>query len=601
MSADNWDTDAVFLQGQVLDRRGVARSERRRIHPRAELLRRRQHEVLRCRAASACVPRTSATSRHHGGMSPPWPLSYQDLEPWYADAEQLYHVHGKTGEDPTEGPRSAAYPYPAVEHEPRIQQLHDDLERLGLHPSHLPIGVMLDQDEQRRRRPHQPVHPLRPRRRLPVPRRRQGRRPDRLRRPGPGSAPDNLDLVHHAKVERLETDDAGRQVTAVVATLADGSESAILRRRRRGRLCGALNSALLLLRSANDAHPNGLANGSDQVGRNYMRHNNLALMALSKEPNPTQLPEDAGAQRLVPEGRRLGLPVGRHPDARQVRRRAASGQGAPPGQWGAQLIARGVTREVAHHGVDFWLSAEDLPHPDNRLTIDDDGTRAPRARRREQHRGPEATAQEVPIDAQRPRDARAAHIERNVYLHEGWTSPPPPTRREPRVFGTDPTSSVLDLDCKAHELDNLYVVDSSFFVSIGAVNPTLTIIANALRVGEHLDGAPVVSPAIRRRPRPGGADDGDGLPVVVVGGGFAGVACAKQLGHDARGDTVGGQERLPPVPADALPAGHRPGGGHRHRLPVARHLRTTARASMSRPPRSPRWTPASAASRRPTA
>jgi choline dehydrogenase-like flavoprotein len=75
---------------------------------------------------------------------------------------------------------------------------------------------------------------------------------------------------------------------------------------------------------------------------------------------------------------------------------------------------------------------------------------------------------------------------RNVYLHEGLDMSATAHQAGTARFGTDPATSVLDLDCKAHDLDNLYVVDSSFFVSIGAVNPTLTIIANALRVGDHL-------------------------------------------------------------------------------------------------------------------
>src|ERR671932_663867 len=85
--------------------------------------------------------------RHHGGVSPAWPLSYDDLEPYYTQAEQLYQVHGARGEDPTEPPASAPYPYPAVSHEPRIQQLSDDLAAAGHHPFHAPCGVLLDEGD----------------------------------------------------------------------------------------------------------------------------------------------------------------------------------------------------------------------------------------------------------------------------------------------------------------------------------------------------------------------------------------------------------------------------------------------------------------------
>ena len=83
--------------------------------------------------------------RHHGGISPAWPISYDDLEPYYTQAENLYQVHGNRGEDPTEPPANSPYPWPAVSHEPRIQQLSDDFARSGLKPFHVPVGVMLDE------------------------------------------------------------------------------------------------------------------------------------------------------------------------------------------------------------------------------------------------------------------------------------------------------------------------------------------------------------------------------------------------------------------------------------------------------------------------
>ena len=184
------------------------------------------------------------------------------------------------------------------------------------------------------------------------------------------AAHDNVDLVLHTKVERLETDASGRTVTSVVCTAPDGGEI-----RYSGDVvvvaCGALNSALLLLRSANDAHPNGLANGSDQVGRNYMRHNNVAMMALSKDPNPTQLQKTLALNEWYLKGTDgFDYPMGGiqmlgKSDGEQLRGKAPHFLA-----WGAKLVPGGTLEDVARHAVDFWLSSEDLPHPDNRVSID---------------------------------------------------------------------------------------------------------------------------------------------------------------------------------------------------------------------------------------
>ena len=183
---DNWDTTAVFLQGKYStdeewrDRKGDEFTPEQNYYVGGNT-KFYGAALLRLR------PEDFGEITHHGGISPAWPLSYQDLDPWYTEAERLYFVHGQAGEDPTDGPRSADYPYPAIKHEPRIQQLHDDLVRLGLHPSHLPVGAMLDQEPDGAAA-HQPLHPLRPPRWLSVSRRRQGGLPDGVRRPCPGRA-----------------------------------------------------------------------------------------------------------------------------------------------------------------------------------------------------------------------------------------------------------------------------------------------------------------------------------------------------------------------------------------------------------------------------
>src|SRR5262249_49719178 len=143
---DNWDTDAVFLRAKYVTDETWKDADGHDFTPEQNYYVGGNTKFYGA-ALFRLRPQDFGVINHHGGVSPAWPLSYDDFESWYAAAEDLYTVHGAAGEDPTDGPRSGAYPYPPVRHEPRIQQLSDDLEKLGLHPSHLPIGVMLDQDD----------------------------------------------------------------------------------------------------------------------------------------------------------------------------------------------------------------------------------------------------------------------------------------------------------------------------------------------------------------------------------------------------------------------------------------------------------------------
>jgi len=478
---DNWETNAVFVRAKYHCTEEWVDADGNEFSPEQNYYVGGNTKFYGA-ALFRLRPEDFGEITHHGGVSPAWPLGYQDFEPYYAEAERLYHVHGAAGEDPTDGPRSGDYPYPAVRHEPRIQALHDDLVKLGLHPSHLPIGVMLDQDEQ-----GDATHVsacIRCNRVDGFPCLVNGKADAQTVCVDPALANPNLTLMTDARVRSLETDDAGRQVTAVVTELADGSTV-----RFSGDVvvvsCGALNSALLLLGSANDSHPNGLANGSDQVGRNYVRHNNMAVMALSRTPNHTRLQKTLALNDWYLKGEDWDYPWGSiqmlgKSDGEQLRAMAPHFLA-----WGAKLTPEGVLEDVASHGVDFWMSSEDLPRPDSRITLDKDGT---------VHLAlPTDNNLEGLTRMRKKFDSMLADLgfhkkshQRGVYLHEGMHIAATAHQAGTVRFGTDPASSVLDVNCKAHELDNLYVVDSSFFVSIGAVNPTLTIIANALRVGEHL-------------------------------------------------------------------------------------------------------------------
>ncbi len=289
---------------------------------------------------------------------------------------------------------------------------------------------------------------------------------------------DNLTLLRNAQVRRLETDPSGRSVTTVIAVV-DGVEqrfsaSVVVIS------AGAANSAKLLLASADDKHPNGLANGSDQVGRNYMFHNSRAFLAVSKEKNDTRFQKTLGLNDWYLGDDDFEYPMG---NVQMV------GKSSAPMYRGEKRIAElaplFALGEVAEHAVDFWLSTEDLPDPENRVSLTKDGdvvlsytpnNREPleqlyrRVKHHLDHLGMHPHHL-IPRDAYMKNDIPVAGC-----AHQSGTV----------RFGNDPATSVLDSDCKAHELDNLYVVDTSFFPSIGAVNPALTAIANALRVGDHL-------------------------------------------------------------------------------------------------------------------
>ncbi|WP_457029647.1 GMC oxidoreductase [Kitasatospora sp. P5_F3] len=418
--------------------------------------------------------------RHHGGLSPAWPIRYEDLEPYYTQAEHLYLVHGHHGEDPGEGPVSAQYAHPPVQHEPRIQQLSDDLEKHGLHPFHLPIGVNLTQDA-KGGATHDSVC-IRCNRVDGFPCLVRGKADAQVICVEPALEHDNVRMVTGANVRKLETDPTGRTVTGVVAELEDGSEA-----RFRGDIvvvaCGAVNSAALLLRSAGEQHPRGLANSSDTVGRNYMRHNNLALMAVSREPNDTQFQKTLALNDWYLGADDWEFPLG----GIQMLGKSDSDQikGEAP-HW-VGLASPDMPFEVlAHHAVDFWLCGEDLPQPGNRVTLDDNGDIHLALDEKNNIEGLKRLQHK--LHGMLGKLGMHPHhlLPHSLYLHKGMPIGATAHQAGTVRFGTDPQTSALDVDCKAHDLDNLYVVDTSFFPSIGAVNPSLTAIANAMRVGDHI-------------------------------------------------------------------------------------------------------------------
>jgi choline dehydrogenase-like flavoprotein len=472
---DNWDSKAVFVDGKYQAKETWCDPDGKAFHPGLHYVVGGNTKVyggalyrLRERDFGALV--------HEEGVSPAWPIGYDVFEPYYTRAEQLFHVHGLRGSDPTEPWASAPYPYAPVRHEPRIQALSDNLERIGHHPYPQPLAILLDEVNGR---PTPYSACVRCDAFDGFPCLTNGKADAQIICVDPALKYPNVELITGAYVERLETDAAGQTVTAVHVLQAGvleiyAADIVVVS-------AGALSSALLMFRSASEAHPTGLANGSDQVGRNYMRHNNSAFMAISKDRNDTVFQKTLALSDFYFGAEDYAYPLGciqmigkSHGD--QVR-----GEALP--NWLSWFPEKPFD-ELAQHSLDFWVMTEDLPRPENRIMLRSDGqvvldTRPTGA---ESHKRLRHKLESL-LDAI---DAHPHLLERSLYLGKdipiGGTAHQAGTMR----FGTDPTSSVLDLNCKAHQLDNLYVVDAGFFPSIGAVNPTLTIIANALRVAEHL-------------------------------------------------------------------------------------------------------------------
>ncbi len=418
--------------------------------------------------------------QHQDGLSPAWPVQYDEFEPYYQAAEELFHVHGLRGEDPTEPWSKKPYAHPPVTHEPRIAELAEDLRREGHHPFHLPVGVRLVE------RDGQPVSTspcvkCESFDGFPCPTNGKSDAQVMCVDPALRDCP-NLTLSTRTYVERLVTDAAGTTVTGIVGT-KDGkpfeAEADIV-----VVACGALSSALLMLRSATDKHPDGLANASGQVGRNYMRHNNSTVLAISKIPNPTKFQKTLGVNDFYfgdPDPKDgWDFPLGHIQMVGKSDGAQVHGEGLPGFlQW----FPEKPFDWIAKHSVDFWLTSEDIPKPENRVFYKDgkvhldltetNAEAHKRLRRKLQDLCNKTKIHPHLFD-------RSLYLGKNVPI--GGTAHQAGTLR----FGTDPATSVLDRDCKAHGLDNLYVTDASFFPSIGAVNPTLTIIANALRVADWL-------------------------------------------------------------------------------------------------------------------
>jgi choline dehydrogenase-like flavoprotein len=470
--AANWDAEAVFVQNRYVSPDTWYDRSGRPFQPQVHYFVGGATKMFGA-ALYRLRKEDFGELRHHDGISPAWPISYDELEPHYARAEQMYHVHGLRGRDPTEPPASGPYPCPPVSNEPRIQQLFDNLTAAGYHPFPAPCAVMLDEQNMAystcircqtcdgfpclvHAKSDAETVAVRPAVEFP-----------------------NVTLLRNAKALKLHTNANGTAVTEVVADVA-GQRDVF-----RGDIvvvsCGAANSAKLLLMSANDKHPNGLANGSDQVGRNYMFHNSQAVLAISLEPNPTIFQKTIALNDFYFGMDGFEYPMGNI---------QMTGKSLGPMYRGEKpletaLLPMGLLDNLARHAVDFWLTTEDLPDPENRVTVNQAGNLTLSYTPNNQ-----VARQKLYDKLKSMLSVLGMHphhlIPRDIYMKTDIPIAGCAHQAGTCRFGADPKTSVLDVNCKAHELDNLYVVDTSFFVSIGAVNPSLTAIANSIRVSDHL-------------------------------------------------------------------------------------------------------------------
>ena len=464
---ENWDTDEVFRKERYHTREVWKTNGDEDLHPGtgywvggntkvygAALLRLREKDFDQV--------------QHHGGVSLEWPLKYNDFEPYYTEAEKLYQVHGKMGLDPTDPYRSGEFPYKEVSHEPRIQELHDDLVKEGVHPFYIPLGVKLNEADAIK------STCIRCNTCDGFPCLLHAKSDADINCVRPAISNENITLITNAKVLRLNSNALGTEIVSVdvevVTELTQFTADLFILS------AGAINSAVVLLNSTSDIHPNGLANKSSQVGRNFMKHNSMAMIGISTKPNPTIFQKTLAVNDFYWGDEEFEFPMG------HIQLLGKSNKGMIAAD--APFFTPGfVLGEMVSHSIDWWMTGEDLADPENRVTVVDGQVHL-------DYKENNLVGFERLVDKLKKIlyriDSGHSFIPHSLYFTKNIPLAAVGHQCGTTRFGTDPASSVLDINCKAHELSNLYVVDGSFFPSSGAVNPSLTIIANALRVGDHL-------------------------------------------------------------------------------------------------------------------
>ena len=399
---------------------------------------------------------------HVDGVSPAWPIDYCTLAPYYDRAERLFQVRGAHGIDPTEPPRGP-FPYEAVAHEPRMARIVDGLRAQGLHPSPLPLGLL---------NPGQPDGCVRCRTCNSFPCKVHAKSDADVCCVRPLLGRPNVTLWTGAFARRILTDASGRRAAAV--EIQRNGEPVRVEADLVIASCGAVNSAALMLRSASGAHPDGLANSSGLVGRRYMAH--LATMMEAIDPfeeNDTAFQKTVAINDFYLRGPRSRYPLGQI----QSQGRTHGLMAKLHAPWWGRWIPLPVYDWWVGRGFDWLLMSEDLPHEENRVTIDGAGRIVLAYSQSNVRAHRELVAEMKRILARLGLRFPVTHsLGTSNTTHQCGTM----------VFGADPRRSVLDTFCRAHDVENLFVVDASFFPSSAAVNPGLTIVAQALRVADHI-------------------------------------------------------------------------------------------------------------------
>ena len=386
-----------------------------------------------------------------------WPFVYDELEPWYGKAEALYQVRCSDGIDPTDPPRSTPFPHEPVPYEPQIADAAERLERLGMHPSPLPMSVDRDKWLARSATPWDGV-----------PDTHTGKIDAETGPLDAALAHPNVRLVTGAHVTRLVTDASGKRIEAV--QYVQGGEERSLSGDRIVLATGAVNSAILLQKSENPARSGGLANSSGAVGRYFMNHNTTAMITYDLRKSWSTVHSKVfGLNDFY-----LGEPGGGPPlgNVQQLGKISAPVLAANLPIWAPEA----VLQWFCNRAVDWYVMSEDIPSFDNRVYL----------------KGDKIVLDWTPTNMKAHR--RLVKKMRQVFRQAGYqfvvTKPfgnKSPSHQCGTVrMGLDPETSPLDPMCKAYDHDNLWVVDAGFLPSSAAVNPSLTIAAQALRVGHLL-------------------------------------------------------------------------------------------------------------------
>ncbi len=394
---------------------------------------------------------------HQEGIAPAWPIQYADLEPYYSAAEQLYQVHGDASQDPTEPPHSADYPFPAIAHEPLMEPIVGEMQAQGLHPTPLPRSLTRQADD-----PTGDAEVFGIQRALEHA---------------------NVTLLTQAKVVSLHTNPSGTEIRGVQAEV--NGQGYLFRGDLVVLACGAVNSAALLLASANEKHPHGLANASGQVGRNLMKPQMTVVVQRGTINNSGVFPPSISLNDFYWGDEYYKFPMGHIENTGGLLQDILFAESPPLLSVLAQIVPEVGLKELAKRSLGWWTFTSVLPNPNNRVYW----TSKQKLRYEFTVNNFEAHDRLVYklLDILKDVETNLPHLKRSgVYPRGEAALSIVGFQCGTCRMGTDPATSVLDVDCRTHEIDNLYVVDSSFFPSCPAVGPALTVMANALRVGDHL-------------------------------------------------------------------------------------------------------------------